>query len=366
MKTLKHITIIALAALLFGACGGHKGDNDSQFDAVAKIPADTMTIAVTGDIMMGNTFPNDRLPPDDGAHIFDDVKAILNDADVACGNLEGTIATSGSPRKNMNSKMAFMFMMPPRYTQLLVDAGYDYVGLANNHIYDFWEEAMTQTEDNLRKAGIGFSGAKDPNGKNAHQESFTKEINGKKYGFCAFGHEDYSLRTQDTATVRRIITALKRQCDIVIVCFHGGAEGSGAKHLPYETEFFQGDDRGHLRNFTHFAIDCGADIVYGHGPHVVRAIELYNDRFIAYSLGNFCTCGMGVYGETGYAPVITVRIDQDGKFIDGKIHSFLQQHMRGPKVDNNFTAAKEIASLTEADIKDSKLNISPEGNITRK
>ncbi len=380
MPKSTYILFLSITIIVFTSCTGKQtsahptSEQPTIVKPTTQTEADTLTIAVVGDIMMGNTFPHNRLPAEDGKYIFEDAKDILTSADITCGNLEGTIATSGKPRKNLNSKMAFMFMMPPRYTQHLVDAGFDYVGLANNHIYDFFEEAMIQTEENLEKAGIGYSGAKDPKGINHHKELYTKEFtlptgNKIKVGFCAFGHEDYSLRTRDTASVRRIIAdSLQKQlnCQIVIVCFHGGREGAGARHLPYGSENFYGDERGFLRDFAHFAIDCGADIVYGHGPHVVRAVELYNNRFIAYSLGNFCTIGMGTSGLTGNAPLITIRTDINGNFIDGKIHSFLQQPMKGPKKDPSNSAAKEIASLTQTDIKDSKLIISQEGTITIK
>ncbi|MBO7563040.1 MAG: CapA family protein [Bacteroidales bacterium] len=366
-KQLKLLTCFVTVLLISSSfsCRGQQGE--PPVSPPAPKEPDTLTVAVVGDIMMGNTFPHNRLPAEDGKHLFDDVKDILRSADITCGNLEGTIAISGKPRKNLNSPMAFMFMMPPRYTQHLLDAGFDFVGLANNHIYDFYEEAMTQTEENLEKAGLGYAGARDPKGKNPHKEFYIGTFKGYKAGFCAFGHEDYSQRTRDTASVRRIITHLKNEgCDIIIVCFHGGREGSGARHLPYGSEMFYGDERGFLRDFTHFAIDCGADIVYGHGPHVVRAIELYKDRFIAYSLGNFCTAGMGTSGLTGNAPLITVRIDTTGKFIDGKINSFLQKPMQGPKADPSNSAAKEIAALTREDIKDSALDIAEDGTLKRK
>lgn len=332
-------------------------------------PEDTITIAMVGDIMMGNSFRN-SFPTDDGRHLFDDPKEILLNADITCGNLEGTIAISGKPRKNPESKMAYMFMMPPHYTQNLVDAGFDFVSIANNHIYDFYEEAMTQTEENLENYGVGFAGARDPKRINSHRESFSKVFTSKsgrdyKVGYCAFCHEDYTQRTMDTAAVRRIITGLKDEgCQYVVVSFHGGCEGSGARHLPYGHELFYGDDRGDMRFFTHYAIDCGADIVYGHGPHVVRAIELYNGHFIAYSLGNFCTFGFSCAGLTGNAPLITVRMDTKGRFIDGRIHSFRQKPSLGPKIDSANAAAKEIATLTKEDITDSKLDISPDGTIT--
>ena len=85
--------------------------------------------------------------------------------------------------------------------------------------------------------------------------------------------------------------ALDTTHDIVIVSFHGGAEGSKALHVPYGQETFYGENRGHLREFTHTVIDAGADLVWGHGPHVLRGMEVYKDRLIAYSLGNFATYG---------------------------------------------------------------------------
>ena len=336
---------------------------DENADSRQQKPQDTVTIAMTGDIMMGSLYPKEKLPSDSARHIFDDVTRLLNAADVTCGNLEGTFAYSGKPRKNPASKLAFMFMMPPHFAARLVEAGYDFVSIANNHIYDFWEPCITTTEQTLDAVGLGYAGAKDPNGKNRHREMCIRQLNGVKYGFCAFSHEDYTLRIQDTATVHRIITALRAQCDYVIVSFHGGNEGTIARHLPDEIEYFHGDDRGHLRKFTHLCIDWGADIVYGHGPHVCRAIELYNGHLIAYSLGNFCTTGMGVAGATGFAPVLVARLDQDGKFVSGQIHSFIQQPMAGPKTDQQHRVAREIAELTQSDIQPSLLEISSDGAI---
>ena len=265
----KHAWLLYMLLCLTFSCSSRNSQEEAPVTQQIPKGPDTLTVAVVGDIMMGNTFPNNRLPAEDGKHIFDDVRDLLKSADITCGNLEGTMATSGKPRKNLGSPMAFMFMMPPRYAQHLLDAGFDFVGLANNHIYDFFDEAMTQTEENLEKAGLGYAGAKDPTGKHAHQEFCTKAFSTPSgdsilVGFSAFGHEDYCLRTRDTATVRRIIKTLKEEkhCDLVIISFHGGREGSGARHLPYGSENFYGDERGFLRDFAHFAIDCGADIIY--------------------------------------------------------------------------------------------------------
>ncbi len=317
-----------------------------------------VTIAMTGDIMTGSILPTPNMPPNDGRDTFIDCAKLLQSADVACGNLEGVLGDSGKPRK-APGPLSFSFMMPTKSVQLLVDAGYDFLGIANNHINDFYPVAIQSTIKTLRDNGIGVAGTRDC-------ETCIREINGVKYGFCAFGHESYTLRTQDKATVTRIVKKLRSECDIVIVCFHGGSEGVSERHLPYGTEYFHGADRGNLREFAHLCIDSGADIVYGHGPHVCRAMELYKGHLIAYSLGNFATPrGMKLNGPTSYAPLLIVKL-QGGKFAEGQIHPFIQYRDKGPRVDKSGAVIKEIQSLSNEDIKDNELVIADDGKLLTK
>ncbi len=362
---MKKIQIFVMAALLLmTACNGNQQTSSpsaadstgTDTSAQPKRIIDTITISMNGDMMLGSIKPNVILPANDGKDLLRDCAPITRSVDVACGNLEGVLADSGTTRK-APGPLSFSFMMPTRYVQLLVDAGYDFMGIANNHIYDFYEAGTKSTIKTLRDAGIGVAGTKDC-------ETSIKEINGVKYGFCAFGHEDYSLKTQDTATVKRIVKQLRAETDIVIVCFHGGSEGTSQRHIPYGTEFFHGMNRGNVREFAHLCIDNGADIVYGHGPHVPRGMELYKDHLIAYSLGNFATLGMSVVAQTGHAPLLVARIDGNGKFIDGKIHSFIQGHRTGPRRDATNAVPKDIRELTLSDFKDNKLNIADDGTVT--
>ena len=317
-----------------------------------------VTIAMTGDIMTGSILPTPNMPPNDGRDTFIDCAKLLQSADVACGNLEGVLGDSGKPRK-APGPLSFSFMMPTKSVQLLVDAGYDFLGIANNHINDFYPVAIQSTIKTLRDNGIGVAGTRDC-------ETCIREINGVKYGFCAFGHESYTLRTQDKATVTRIVKKLRSECDIVIVCFHGGSEGVSERHLPYGTEYFHGADRGNLMEFAHLCIDSGADIVYGHGPHVCRAMELYKGHLIAYSLGNFATPrGMKLDGPTSYAPLLIVKL-QGGKFAEGQIHPFIQYRDKGPRVDKSGAVIKEIQSLSNEDIKDNELVIADDGKLLTK
>ena len=319
---------------------------------------DTMIIAMCGDIMMGTTFPSVQLPANDGRDLFKDTKEYTLAADLAVGNLEGAVCDGGSSTKG-NGPNSYSFRMPTRFAPLLTDAGYDYLSMANNHANDFGQQGIESTEKVLTEQGIKFSGIK------GRVESAVVERNGVRYGICAFGHNSYTLRHKDLATVKRILDDLKSKSDILIVSFHGGAEGRTKNHLPHGTETFLGEDRGSLREFAHYCIDNGVDVVFGHGPHVVRCMEVYKGRFIAYSLGNFCTpYGMSLSGISGYSPVVTIQIGKDGSFLQGKIHSFIQQKGVGPRKDANHAVAREIKSLTESDIKNSPIHIDTEGNIT--
>jgi hypothetical protein len=130
------------------------------------------------------------------------------------------------------------------------------------------------------------------------------------------------------------VTELAAKHDIVIVSFHGGAEGNGAEVLPFAREIFAGEDRGNVVEFAHAMIDAGADIVLGHGPHVVRPLEIYKDRLIAYSLGNFATYyGISVEGIRGIAPILLATFDDEGRFVSGKIEPTIQLRPAGPSID---------------------------------
>ena len=322
--------------------------------------SDDITVAMTGDIMMGTTYPGISLPPKNGEEVFRDVKPILQRATLAVGNLEGTLLDGGKSTKG-GGRNSYSFRTPTSYSHLLKEAGYDFLSMANNHANDFGQEGIISTEQQLTKQGIKFSGIK------GRVESAVVVRNGIKFGLCAFGHNQYTLKHRDLQTVKRIIDDLKRKSDVVIVSFHGGAEGRSKSHLPQGAESFLGEDRGSLREFAHFCIDNGADIVYGHGPHVVRATEVYKGRFIAYSLGNFCTpYGMSLAGISAYSPVVEIKIDKQGRFLSGKIHSFLQQKGVGPRKDANQHVAREMMNLTNSDVPHSEARIDKDGYITLK
>lgn len=321
---------------------------------------DTIKLALTGDIMMGTTYPSTQLPQEEGRLLFKHVAPIISGADIAAGNLEGTLCDGGTTTKRM-SKVSYAFRTPVKFAPRLSEAGYDFLSVANNHVNDFGDTGISSTMKALDGVGIKYAGIKDL------CEWSVVEKDGRRYGFCAFSHNQKTCDHRDLETVCRILGELREQADFVIVSFHGGAEGSAHNRLPYGRETFCGENRGSIRELAHFCIDEGADVVYGHGPHVLRAVEVYKGHFIAYSLGNFCTpYGINLRGISGYAPVVTVRVLADGTFVDGQIHSFIQQRGAGPLPDAQNLVAKEMKRLTELDVPKTPITISATGAITRK
>lgn len=372
MKIFRTLAPIAFAAAIAGSCAkaGSNTPAPSTIPAVDTIatPAPdttTISIAMIGDVMMGTTFPDSvhgtHLPPDGGAHLFDACREILVNADVACGNLEGTLLDGpGKRRKMTNPKTYFIFRTPTSYTRNLTDAGIDFMGIANNHINDFGQPGRSSTMAALRKAGIGVSGLKDS------CEIVLLERKGRKIAIAQFGHGDNNLDVNNLDEVDRVVKEMRSKADIVVVAFHGGAEGTQYQHVPFAPEVYVGEKRGNVHEFAHRAIDAGANLVYGHGPHVPRGMELYNDRLIIYSLGNFCTpYRLNVGGLCGYAPLVTVTLDADGHFKDGRIYSFRQRRGAGPVADPLHAPAKLIRQLSQADFGAKAPRISDEGLITK-
>jgi poly-gamma-glutamate capsule biosynthesis protein CapA/YwtB (metallophosphatase superfamily) len=335
--------------------------------------AESLTIVGVGDIMMGLNYPDNKpvLPKQDGDLIFSEVADVLKDADLTTGNLEGVLLDKGGQPKpccrdfEKKSAHCYCFRMPERYTKHLINAGFDYVSVSNNHSGDFGAEGRTCTQKALDEAKLAYAGFE----KSCEYKIL--ELNGVRYGFAAFSVSSGTLTVFNTEKAKQTISMLRDSADIVIVSMHVGAEGVKYTHITREMEEFLGDKRGNPYQFARTAIDAGADIVFGHGPHVPRAIDLYKGKFIAYSLGNFATStSVNIQGVTGYAPIVKVTIDKKtGDFKEGQIYSFIQKGNNGdrkPTKDEKGACIKLIKELTEADIPESPLKIAEDGKITLK
>jgi poly-gamma-glutamate capsule biosynthesis protein CapA/YwtB (metallophosphatase superfamily) len=268
--------------------------------------------------------------------------------------------TGGTPKKAPASGRCFWFRTPERYVSHLINAGYDLVSVANNHQMDFGMEGRLRTLQVLDSVGLACAGAPT-------HRSAVIERNGVKYGFCAFSTNTGCVSMTDLDGVETIIAELKAQCDVVIVSMHGGNEGVDYRHVPFKSEFGLPEPLGNVHQFAHFCVDAGADVFFGHGPHVSRAVELYKDRLIAYSLGNFCTpYGMNLGSSCGVAPMLEVCVDRSGNFVSAQIHPVVQSWGKGPRIDPQRRAIREIKELTEVDFPDTPLQIADDGTITKR
>ena len=303
----------------------------------------TITVAAVGDIMMGTDYPLPKLPKKDGRFLFEEAKGFLRKADIVFGNLEGPLYDGDSPAKKVKDvREAYFFRTPPGYVKNLVDAGFSVVSLANNHAGDFGDKGMSSTKKALAAAGIKYSS------KAGEVAEF--EINGLRIGLVAlsFGPPPRSIVYPEKALEE--IDLLSKKYDLLILSIHGGKEGGTALRTEDQFEYFLDEPRGNLVQFAHAAIDRGADLILAHGPHVPRALEIYQDRLIAYSLGNFCTYrGMSLDQEKGYAPLLWVELGRDGEFVKGKIFSFIQVPPGAPKRDEKERAWTLIKKLSEED-----------------
>jgi hypothetical protein len=313
---------------------------------------EVIKIAAMGDIMMGT---ENLLPADGGVSLFAEVKPKLAGADIIFGNLEGPLTDRGSPTKVAQAGRAYCFRTPPDYARFLKEAGFNLVSIANNHVNDYGPEGKAQTIDILESHGMAWSG---PPGTVARLE-----VRGLKVAMVAFHTSSHCNWVNDIPGAKQMVSNVAKTHDIVMVSFHAGAEGLKALHVPDGPETFYGEDRGDLRRFSHAVVEAGADLVVGHGPHVPRAMEVYQGRLIAYSLGNFCTGkGISVKGEAGLAPLLLVELDASGRLTGGRIVSFLQTFGQPPELDSANQAAKLIHRLGQEDFPKTNA-VNAQGNL---
>ena len=380
MRKFKFIILVVMILSFFSCDNTYYGKKESESDVNGKeenintavinsaeneiSENKKITIIGVGDIMLGSNYPSKNLLPKNDYNILSDTEKILQDADITIGNLEGTLFDEGgTPKSCSDPSVCFVFRTPSKYGQYLKKAGFDYLSIANNHSNDFGDEGIRETMKNLDELGIKYTGIKKL------AETTIIEKDNLKYGFVSFAPLSKTVDLNDYEYAAELIKSLKSKVDIVIVMFHGGAEGNGKEHLTRKTEMFFGENRGNVFKFARMAVDAGADIIFGQGPHVTRAIELYKNKFISYSAGNFATYGkFNLKGSSGIAPIFKITLDSKGNFIEGEIIPVRQtKGVYGPFIDENKSAVKEIISLNKSDFPEGNgLSISEDGKIQKK
>ncbi len=320
-----------------------------------------LIIGGVGDIMLGTAYPDKRyLPPGDNpAPLLESVKDLLSGTDILFANLEGPFSDySKLAKRCRDTTLCYAFRVPEHYVGAFYEAGFNLVSLANNHIGDFGLEGRDRTISLFDSLGIKYAGPKDYPWTIFTADSII-------YGFTAFSPNKGTLNINEEEYARSVVSMLNDSCDVVIVSFHGGAEGADHQHVTRETETFYGENRSNVYEFSHAMIDAGADIIFGHGPHVTRAIEVYKDRFIAYSMGNFCTYRrFNLSGPNGFAPIIKVKTDTYGKFVEADIIPVRQNSMGHVVPDTRLRVITKLQELIASDFPESVISLDNNGKVT--
>ena len=277
-------------------------EQEEQKEKEEKIITKDITVFLAGDVMLSRGVESTILKKNDFNYPFLLYKDIISKADIAFANLEspifeGAVVPTGS----------FVFRADPRSVDSMEWAGFDILGLANNHILNKGEQGLLNTFEELDDAEIGYCGA----AKNSSeiQNFYIKEVNGLKIGFLCYAYgPDYYAATKNKAgmvltdieQLKSDLAKIKEQVDFSIVSMHAGIEYRHNKS----------DDQ---ERFAYAAIDNGAELVIGHHPHVVQEAEIYKNKYIFYSLGNFVFDQMWS-DETKQGVALEVKINEEGVY----------------------------------------------------
>lgn len=233
--------------------------------------------------------------------ISPEILKITNESDLFYINHEYTISDRGTPLAGKY----YTFRAKPERMELLKEMGTDVVSLANNHVYDYGEEALLDTVDLLDEADIPYVGG----GRNIAEAKrpvyfvingikigFVGASNGEKIRYTPQATEESAgiLRAYDTTEYNQVIREAAQECDYLIAYIHWGTEDSN---------YYNADQQRWGREF----LESGADIVIGGHPHVLQGIEYVDDKPIIYSLGDFW-----FNHETKYTGVLKLNIQYEG------------------------------------------------------
>lgn len=297
-------------------------------------------LAWGGDVTLGSSYGN---PPDAARGLLAAVAPELRTADVGAVNLEGTLGSAGASKcGGGGGGNCFAFQAPAANAAGLTAAGVDVVNLANNHAFDFGAAGMAATIRALDAQRVAYTGRPG--------EIRVLRLPHARVAFVGFSSYHWSAPIGDLGAVRALVSAAAQRANVVVAFIHAGAEGADKVHTPDHDEIAYGENRGNARAFARTAIDAGADLVVGSGPHVLRGIELHRGRLIAYSLGNLAGYhNFGIGPMTGMSGLLQVRLGPDGTFMSGGFTSLRLSGAGIPYRDPSGAAAHLVTSVSRQD-----------------
>jgi hypothetical protein len=338
-------------------------------------------LAFVGDINLGTSTLPDGVPPDSGRGFLDAARPFLA-GDLVIGNLEGVLADTGTsekciervprrPAKRSRTRAVppdtvrsrpgcYAFLTPTHLAPRLREAGFTHLGLANNHAHDYGPAGRESTQRTLAALGLEWYGPLGHIGIDTVHRGDSVTVVGV-VGFATYPHS-YDLL--DIPRSVAVVDSVRRLTDVVVVTFHGGTEGIAAGRVGPGPEFLGKEPRGDLRAWAHAVVDAGADLVVGHGPHVLRGMEWYRGRLIAYSLGNFATYrGFSLAGPLGITGILRVTLDSDGRVSAARLIPMRQEPRSGPMPDGASVAVDLVNRLSADDFGSDAVRLEPDGSV---
>ena len=286
---------------------------------------------------------------------FRSVKRDL-ESDVVLGNLEGTLTERGSAKCRAGSADCFAFHAPPSYAPLLRKAGFTVMNLANNHALDYGTVGQEDTVAAVRAAGMLTTGRP---GEIAYEK-----VRGIRVAVLGFAPYPWAQSLLDLPAAQALVRKADEWADIVVVTMHAGAEGAAHQHMRPGMERFLGEDRGNAVAFAHAVVRAGADLVVGSGPHVLRGMEWYRGRLIAYSLGNFVGYRtLNTSGPSGVTGVLRLTLHRNGSWEAGKLVPVTIAGTGIPRPDPNAAGPKLVRTLSRQDFGKRAMRVSGSGAL---
>jgi hypothetical protein len=274
--------------------------------------------------------------------------------DIVLGNLEGTLTSRGSSKCASDSPDCFAFHAPQDYARLLHRAGFTVLNLANNHAMDYGASGQADTVAAVRAARILTTGRPG--------EIAYVKVRGTRVAVLGFAPYPWAQSLLHIPAAQALVRKADAWADLVVVTMHAGAEGAHHLHVKPGTEWFLGENRGNSIAFAHAVVSAGADLVVGSGPHVLRGMEWYRGRLIAYSLGNFVGYGtLNTSGVTGVTGILQVTLGRDGAWVAGDLIPLTIAGSGIPRPDPVAAAHSLVRRLSRADFGRRAMSVSPAG-----
>ena len=347
-RVMKFLVLLGFSVVATGSASFADSTTTSTPSAT-QLP--NVSIAMVGDMELGNS----PQVPSSPLSYFSPIKQALA-APIVFGNLEGTITNSTTSKCGATSTNCYAFKVPPSFAKVYRAAGFTVLNSANNHSSDFGAVGVATTSQLLKEIGIAQAGLP---GQIAVVREGTSRV-----AFVDFAPYSTTNSLLNLTTAKALILRARKLANVVVVYMHAGAEGSTMDHVTRTTEYYVGENRGNPFAFAHAAINDGADLVVGSGPHVLRGMEWYRGHLIAYSLGNFANYfNFSSSGTMSLSGILHITLSSTGAFVEGHFVSVLLQPTGRAVIDPTRASARLVTQLSRQDFGSHGAVLTEAGNL---